>query len=49
MDMYPLIMESAVGAAALGKQKPMAAAEGKNRRALGDIGNLVDARGAIEG
>ncbi|XXG50629.1 hypothetical protein AAC387_Pa02g4600 [Persea americana] len=37
------------GAAALGKQKPMAAAEGKNRRALGDIGNLVDARGAIEG
>lgn len=50
MDMFPFPMESAGGAAAVGKQKkPMAAAEGKNRRVLGDIGNVVDVRGVIEG
>eukprot|EP00268_Persea_americana_P039767 TRINITY_DN39402_c1_g1_i1.p1 TRINITY_DN39402_c1_g1~~TRINITY_DN39402_c1_g1_i1.p1 ORF type:complete len:446 (+),score=112.40 TRINITY_DN39402_c1_g1_i1:271-1608(+) len=36
------------GAAAVGNKKPTAAAEAKNRRALGDIGNLVNVR-VLEG
>ncbi|MCD7471187.1 Cyclin-B1-1 [Datura stramonium] len=31
------------------KQKNMAAAQGRNRKALGDIGNMVTVRGGVEG
>ncbi|KAF7116629.1 hypothetical protein RHSIM_RhsimUnG0018400 [Rhododendron simsii] len=39
------VLEGRMAGEAVGKQKNMAAADGRNRRALGDIGNLVTARG----
>ncbi|KAG5556028.1 hypothetical protein RHGRI_006606 [Rhododendron griersonianum] len=45
MASRPIVQQQNRGGEAVGKQKNMAAAEGRNRRALGDIGNLVTARG----
>ncbi|RRT83813.1 hypothetical protein B296_00015828 [Ensete ventricosum] len=46
---HPLLMRSPGGHVPVGKQKAGAAADGKNRRALGDIGNLVVHAQVVEG
>ncbi|XWS65294.1 hypothetical protein CRYUN_Cryun05aG0080800 [Craigia yunnanensis] len=41
--------EGGVVGAAVNKQKKNAAADGRSRRALGDIGNLVNVKGVVDG
>ena len=41
--------EGGVVGALVNKQKKNAAADGRSRRALGDIGNMVNVRGVVDG